>query len=80
LFNVCNDGIKNGSLVNEVLKKVLREWINLAQEMAQSWAPVYTVVNHCVPQKEGNFFTDKAPISFSKRTLFHKVHYMLVLV
>jgi hypothetical protein len=56
--------------LREMGREVL-DWIHLAQDTDQWRALVNTVMNLWVPQKAKNFLTNRATISFSRKTLPH---------
>jgi hypothetical protein len=49
------------------------DWIGLALDRDLWMALVSAVVNLLVPLNEGNFMTRCKPVSFSRRTLLHRV-------
>jgi hypothetical protein len=51
------------------------DWMHLAQDRYQWWAPVKTEMNLRVAWKVSNFLTNWVTISFSRRTQLHGVSY-----
>jgi hypothetical protein len=47
------------------------DWIELAQDKDTWWALAKSVMNLRFPQNARNFFTNREPVSFSRRTLLH---------